>query len=1143
MPAPTRPYAPEPATGTAGIKLAGRAALVLVAAAAALGAGCHAASRTSQPGSLGPTATSSSALGRAADRGIGLPSPGPRTEARGERGAASGRDEAEARGPGAARDAERLPLPGGGLLVLQPDHIVHTVAVQAWLRAGAADEAAEQLGVAHLVERLLLYEQAREPLTRLRASGGEVASWTTQDQTVFHALAASERAPQALELIAAVLGAVYGGEPRFDAAGLERQRRIVLAELREQGSSPQALRALFEAAFPSHPYSRPLLGTAETLRRLDRGAALGFLRARYRPENLVLVVTGDFDAAAVRAQLRTLLPAGAGGAPDALARTGERVGARPGPPPRPEPDGPRVRLEPYDRLDGEPGRSQVLLGIAGSAAGTREAAALDLLAVLLGYGEGSRLGRALGRSARLDGVAEPLAWNFTGRDAGLLLVGATLPATASASSSASSPSSPGAPGTGPAALFEEAARLLIAEVQGIAASARGKEIGAAELARAQRLLLADAAYLKQTPAGRARRLGFFASLGVDEHAYQHELAQLTPGALQVVLARALRADRVTLLLSRPRGEARVREDDELRRRLVAQLAVLGPGGASGPPAGAVAGGGAGAHPSPLEPVRTAAGLVQYQLSSGARLLVLPDPGVELVALVGLWPGGLRLEDERTAGAHQLLTRVWPRAPRLRTAEAMARELEGLTASLQPVLDRDSFGLRAELPSASLDAGLQLFLDCLQQPVFSDLEIERERRVLAQELRGPGAAPPMLAAPDDVEPGPGPRDEAAAAPLQLVREALFGRHPYRLEATPQSLAAVSRRRLIELYRRAYPLSRLVLVAVGDVDPAALAERIEARLGPPPAGQTPTTATTTTVPSPATAGPGPGEPAALQKILRYGPGQQAHLVLGFQAPGLRDPARYSVEVLFEILVGRGGATEPRTGERAETDGRGARLGRLGYEIQGRRGLAFALQGVLQLGVDPGLLGFYLSASPTASDAAYAALRDELHRLMDRPVADAELRLAQESLLSRFALRHQRRIDRALGLAQDAALGLKGRSEDGYPAGVLAVRAADVQAAARRYLDEQRAVLAAVLPESQRPVGHGRVQLALRAAEAPLPSASKPATERATRESAPSHKPALVGKPSGRAASKPAPKAVAKPAPKHAAPAATTSKKSRR
>lgn len=1021
------------------------------------------------------------------------------------------------------------PGPNSARLVLQEDHLARTVAVQAWLSVGAADEAPDQIGVAHLLERLLFYEQAAGPLARLRAGGGEVASWTTPDQTVFHALAASERWRQALDLVLAALGAPepaetpQAGEPapdtevqpalRFDDAAVERQRQGVLAELHEQGMAPQALRALFESAFGGNgagrPYHRPPLGTPESLRRLDRTAAVAFFRAHYAPRNLVLVVTGDFDAAAVRAHVAAELPR-------TLVMQGPHPPpARPseGPAPERSSDSASVATEPaaarlhlYDGPDGEAGHAQVLLGLPGYAAGTREAAALDLAAVLLGYGEGSRIGRALSRSPRLWGQAEPLSRNFTGREAGLLLIGATLSAVASPGGSGG-PAGPGgqAPGAVLSPGIEEAARLLLAEVEALADKDRGKEIAPAELARAQRVLLADAAYLMQTPAGRARRIGFFASLGLDEHAYQHEVAEMTPGTLQAALSRALRGGHATLLasLARPRGDVRTREDDELRRRLGTALAALAPTPAPGTRTGKEAA----TRVLPAGPLRPRAlpdGVLAYQLSSGAQLLVLPDPGVEVVALVGLWPGGLRGEDERNAGAHQLLARVFPRAPRLRSAEAMARELDGLAGSLVPVLDRDSFGLRAELPSGALDQGLQLFLDCIQQPAFTDAEIDRERRALLHELRGARAAglgpatgsdPSFRTLTAGPSASPQGHEEGAAVSMQLLREALFGRHPYRLEATPQSLAGLSRRRLLDLYRRAYPLSKLTLVAVGDVEPDELAGRIEARLAPlvearpapspppPPPGLQP--AVTTKV------GVGAGAAGSPQRIVRYGTGEQAHLVLGFPAPGLREPDRYAVEVLFALLAGRGGSEAgPGTGASGM---QGAAPGRLGEAIRARRGLAFSLRGVLQLGVDPGLLGFYLATSPGTSDAAYASLRDELHRLADRPPAPEELRLTKENLISRFSMRHQRRIDRALGLAQDAALQLGGRSEGGYPIGIQAVRPVDVQAAARRYLDEQHAVLAAVLPESLRPLpaqrGRTAVQLALRGAASPPPRVTQP------------------------------------------------------
>ena len=49
-------------------------------------------------------------------------------------------------------------LPGGAQLFVQEDHLVKTVALQAWVHVGAADDPEDQRGLAHLTERLLLHE-------------------------------------------------------------------------------------------------------------------------------------------------------------------------------------------------------------------------------------------------------------------------------------------------------------------------------------------------------------------------------------------------------------------------------------------------------------------------------------------------------------------------------------------------------------------------------------------------------------------------------------------------------------------------------------------------------------------------------------------------------------------------------------------------------------------------------------------------------------------------------------------------------------------------------------------------------------------------------------------------------------------------
>ena len=929
-----------------------------------------------------------------------------------------------------------LRLPGGALLVLHEDHIVKTVAMQAWVSAGAADEPEDRLGIAHLTERVLFNEQAQAPALRVQQSGGEAASWTTPDHTVFQVLVPSSRWLQGVDVLGAVFGARRSELAVTDAA-VGRQRQAILTELRQDAAVPEraAMQALLGLAFTVHPYRRPLLGRPETVGKLTRTEVAEFFAARYTAARLTVVVTGDFDSAQVAERLGAELGA-------ALCSTRKSAAAASERPVEPPQQAPRVAVLPQE---GEPGRARVLLGFHVPSARSADVAALDVAAVLLGYGEAARLSRELSRLQRLDGSEEPSAKSYTARDPGLFLAGVTVAA----------------------AQIEEAARILTNEALRLGQ----REVSATDLQRAQRLLLADAAYLRETPTGGARRLGFFHSLGLVPSDHDLQVQALTPSTLRQALGRYLTAENLTLVALRPRpagsaisGRVDAAATDSsaaLLHKLQLQLAQNN--GTPRPTRPA---------PIPTKLQQVQSGVFEYTLPSGARLLIVPEHSVEIVGVAALWPGGLRVEDERTAGAHQLLSRLWPRSSRTRTAEAVTRELEQISGTLQPVVELDAFGLRAELVSSHLDQGLALLADCLSQPSFTEADADRERRSLIVELRGEQrATPPALAG--SLEPlSPSseataaqllPRDDSATAALRLFKGALLPGHPYALEPSVQSVGGLSRRRLLELFRRSYPLSKLTIAVVGDVDPATVVERLEGRLpaAPPAAPAAPVAPALASF----TEGPVPNTP--LQRV-QYLPGQHAHMVLGFRAPGLPNPDRYAVEVLFEILAGPSG--------------------RLGRELKDKRGLAYAVQGVLQLGLDLGFLAFHLAASPSTLDVAQTGLREELHKLLDHPVPPGELGLAQDLLISRRAAGRQRREGRALELARAAALALPAAeaSTEAYEVGIRAVSPEVVQRVARRYLSDQRAAVAAILPESlQR---HSPVRLAL----AELMQAREPAPE---------------------------------------------------
>src|SRR5262249_6756329 len=143
-----------------------------------------------------------------------------------------------------------------------------------------------------------------------------------------------------------------------------------------------------------------------------------------------------------------------------------------------------------------------------------------------------------------------------------------------------------------------------------------------------------------------------------------------------------------------------------------------------------------------------------------------------------------------------------RGTRARSAADVASELEGMSGSLAGFASRNGLGLRAELLAPYWERGLELVADCLRNPGFSDEEIERARRELLEQLRGQD-------------------DDGGQMAFRLFAGTLWQKHPYRLDprGTAATISALGRRRLVDHYRRHYPIAGLTLAVVGDVDPVA------------------------------------------------------------------------------------------------------------------------------------------------------------------------------------------------------------------------------------------------------------------------------------------------------------------------------------
>jgi zinc protease len=363
----------------------------------------------------------------------------------------------------------RRVLPSGMTVVVREDPGVGVVAASLQVRAGSMFETEQTAGLTHFVQRVLLRGTDRRSARALAEAAEELggsleASGEVESAEVRVAAIARQWEPLLALLAEVVL------EPTFPAAEVERERGLLLGQLQTRADNPfpRAFDTALRDVYGAHPYSWPPLGRRESVTQVTREALVAHYRAIYRPDRMVLAVSGNVPRAAVIAAAERLfrrLPA-AGGAP-----------APPGVDPTPRGE-PRV-------VERDAKQAQILVGFLAPPLMHADYAAVRVLAMVLGGGMSSRLFTEL-RDRR------GLAYSV-----GVLATARTGPALF-------------APYLGTAPPNAEAALAgMLAEVDRL----REQRVDERELARAKAYLLGNLAMDRRTSSRLAWYLAFYELVG------------------------------------------------------------------------------------------------------------------------------------------------------------------------------------------------------------------------------------------------------------------------------------------------------------------------------------------------------------------------------------------------------------------------------------------------------------------------------------------------------------------------------------------------------------------------------------------------------------------------------------------------------
>lgn len=209
-------------------------------------------------------------------------------------------------------DLEVLTAPHGDLPVVTAALVLET---------GVAGEPAEKAGVARLTAAALDAGTDRRAADALAGDlerlGVELDTSTNWDATVVSLTMPRERLAAALEILAEIVR-----QPAFPEAEVERLRDQQLAAILQRKKQPGALANDMAARFifsPKTPYARPVVGTTESVRNLNRDDVEAFYRTHFLPNTSALLFVGDIGADGAEGLARDYFgdwPAGAAETPD-----------------------------------------------------------------------------------------------------------------------------------------------------------------------------------------------------------------------------------------------------------------------------------------------------------------------------------------------------------------------------------------------------------------------------------------------------------------------------------------------------------------------------------------------------------------------------------------------------------------------------------------------------------------------------------------------------------------------------------------------------------------------------------------------------------------------------------------------------------
>lgn len=664
-------------------------------------------------------------------------------------------------------------LPNGLRVYAMPDPNTANVSVQVWYDVGSKNDPIGRSGFAHLFEHIMFKatrDMPPENMDRLTEDvGGFNNASTYDDFTNYYEVVPANHLQRLLWAEAERMGTLVINNETFNS-----ERDVVKEELRQRiFASPYGrLFGLYisQANFGVHPYGRPGIGSIEDLDAATVDDVRAFHATYYRPDNAVLVVSGNFDE----------------------AQFNQWVDQYFGPIARPSRPIPRVTaVEPAhaarDVSTFAPNvpLPAVVVSYPQPAATDPDIPVLAVLDAIMARGESSRLYHAMVYDQQ---IANTVFTNFEStKDPGAYSLAAIL-----------------AEGK----TIDQGLTSLEAEI----ARVRDGGVTQAELDEAKNEIVSSTLEQRETAYGRAFELAD-SVIRYGDAAYADRLLAAVQAATVADVQRVARRifdDSHRTIIRYQSDEARPAgvTGEGIATSSTIQASALTIPASEIPVFTLLPEGQRQQPPAAAAPVSARIPATQTRtLPNGLRVIVASNRALPLISVDFRLGYGDATDPRGRAGVAEMTADLLTKGTATRSATEIATQIESLGASINQSTGADSSDIFLQTRTDRVDAAMTLFADVIRNPAFAAEELDRQRQ---QSLDGLQVS---LSDPGDI------------VSLAMPR-AIYGDAPYGSVASPTTLHALTRDDVASFHSTYWRPDGGVLVITGDVTAEqgfALAER--------------------------------------------------------------------------------------------------------------------------------------------------------------------------------------------------------------------------------------------------------------------------------------------------------------------------------